>query len=104
MAAGGGFVRRPDGSVVVALCLPHPACADTRLRILVHSSNRQRALTRLRNLGFRSVHLRGNAAPPSPDEVSAVLHHPEGLVWRPAEAAPSALWQPASALFRAVPR
>lgn len=102
MTAAGGYARRPDGSVVVAVSLPHPACQETRLRVLVHASNRQRALTRLRNLGFRSVHLRGNAAPPTPDEVSVTLHHPEGLVWRAIDAAETDLWQPASALFRAV--
>lgn len=91
--------------MVVAVCLPHPARQDRtgkepRLRVLVHSANRQRALTRLRNLGFRGVHLRGNAAPPTPDEVSAVLHHPEGLVWRSVDAADGELWQPVSMLFR----
>lgn len=88
----------------MAILLPHPADAGTRLRLLVHAPNRQRALTRLSNLGFRSVRLRGNTAPPSPDEVSVVLHHPEGLVWRAADAAGPAPWQPASALFRVVPR
>ena len=102
MPASGGFVRRPDGTVVVALSLPHPALPGTRLRVLVHASNRQRALTRLRNLGFRSAHLRGNTAPPTPDEVSAVLHHPDGLVWRSADAPEVAAWQPASALLRSV--
>lgn len=102
MAKGGGFVTLPDRSVVVALALPHPAQDEVQLRLLVHAVNRQRALTRLRNLGFRSVHLRGNLEPPTGDEISAVLHHPEGLVWRPYEAGPGVLWQPASALFRPV--
>lgn len=104
MATGGGFSRRPDGSVVVALDLPHPAGPGGRLRMLVHAANRQRALTRVRNLGFRSVHLRGNAHPPTPDEVSVVLHHPEGLVWRPADADEAEMWHPAGALFRSVRR
>lgn len=102
MATGGGFARRPDGSVVVALYLPHPASETARVRVLVHASNRQRALTRLRNLGFRSVHLRGNAFPPTPDEVSVALHHPDGLVWRASDAAETEFWQPASTLARAV--
>jgi hypothetical protein len=94
---GGGFVRLPDRTVIVALHLP-------RVRVLVHAANRQRALTRLRNLGFRSVHLRGNTAPPTLDEVSAVLHHPQGLLWRPADAAETVLWRPVSALFRPADR
>ena len=55
---------------------------EPRVRVLVHSVNRARALTRLRNLGMRAVYLRGNAEPPTADEVTAVLHHPDGLVWR----------------------
>jgi hypothetical protein len=106
MAADGGFVKLPDGSVVVALCLPHPSSPPSprpeQLRVLVRAVNRQRALTRLRNLGFRGVRMRGNAAPPTPDEVSAVLYHPEGLLWRPSEAGDADLWQPVSALFRPV--
>lgn len=79
--ADGGFVRMPDGTMVVALSVPRPGTVG-QVRVLVHAANRSRALTRLRNLGLRSVYLRGNAAPPTPDEISAVLHHPEGLVWR----------------------
>ncbi|GAB2593292.1 hypothetical protein GCM10027168_27580 [Streptomyces capparidis] len=111
---GGGFVRLPDRTVIVALHLPHPAGPSwhregpegdpPRVRVLVHAANRQRALTRLRNLGFRSVHLRGNTAPPTLDEVSAVLHHPQGLLWRPADAAETVLWRPVSALFRPADR
>jgi hypothetical protein len=106
MTAGGGYVWLPDGSVVVALRLPHPAHPPSaprvpELRVLVHSVNRQRALTRLRNLGFHGVHLRGNADPPTPDEITAVLHHPEGLVWRASEAGDTDLWQPVSTLLRA---
>ncbi|MFJ6614127.1 hypothetical protein ACIQPT_28020 [Streptomyces sp. NPDC091289] len=52
--------------------------------MLVHAANRARALTRLRNLGLRAVYLRGNDRPPTPDEVTAVLHHPDGLLWRAA--------------------
>jgi hypothetical protein len=55
---------------------------EPRVRVLVHSLNRARALTRLRNLGMRAVYLRGNAEPPTADEITAVLHHPDGLVWR----------------------
>ncbi|MET8135032.1 MULTISPECIES: hypothetical protein [unclassified Streptomyces] len=83
--AAGGFCRLPNGSVVVALNLPSPAGSGYGcLRFLVVAQNRARALTRLRNLGLRSVYLRGNAAPPSPDEITAVLHHPDGLIWRTA--------------------
>ncbi|MFC5722792.1 hypothetical protein ACFP1Z_21725 [Streptomyces gamaensis] len=100
--AGGGFVRLPDGSVVVALSLPSPAGepAAGRVRVLVHSVNRQRALTRLRNLGLRSVYLRGNTEPPTPDEITAVLHHPEGLVWRGAPDDETESWHPIASLLR----
>ncbi|MFI1221701.1 MULTISPECIES: hypothetical protein [unclassified Streptomyces] len=93
--AGGGFCRLPNGTVVVALTLTRPAdgtdsCGGTGagpgapVRVLVHAVNRARALTRLRNLGLRAVYLRGNDRPPTPDEVTAVLHHPDGLLWRAA--------------------
>lgn len=83
--AAGGFCKLPTGSVVVALNLPRPTADRTGcVRVLVHAQNRARALTRLRNLGMRAVYLRGNAAPPTPDEITAVLHHPDGLIWRTA--------------------
>ncbi len=74
--------------MVVALIAARPPGARRPLRlglpvrVLVHAVNRQRALTRLRNLGLRAVYLRGNAEPPTPDEITAVLHHPDGLLWR----------------------
>ncbi|MFH9609302.1 hypothetical protein [Streptomyces sp. NPDC017448] len=106
--AGGGFCRLPNGTVVVALTLTRPADGTgphggtgtgpgAPVRVLVHAANRARALTRLRNLGLRAVYLRGNDRPPTPDEVTAVLHHPDGLLWRtapqegPAVARPGAL-------------
>jgi hypothetical protein len=70
------------------------------VRILVHAVNRSRALTRLRNLGLRSVYLRGNAHPPTPDEITAVLHHPEGLIWRTAPLRGDELWHPIRSLFQ----
>src|SRR4051795_3213900 len=89
--AAGGFCKLPNGMVVVALNLPSPAADGMSggtppggVRVLVHAQNRARALTRLRNLGLRAVYLRGNAAPPTPDEITAVLHHPDGLIWRTA--------------------
>ncbi|MFJ2024340.1 hypothetical protein ACIODW_11120 [Streptomyces sp. NPDC087897] len=93
--AGGGFCRLPNGTVVVALTLTRPADGTdphggtgagpgAPVRVLVHAANRARALTRLRNLGLRAVYLRGNDRPPTPDEVTAVLHHPDGLLWRTA--------------------
>ncbi|MBD3930914.1 hypothetical protein IF129_04970 [Streptomyces chumphonensis] len=98
---GGGYARQPDGSVVVALSLAGPGGAQAgRIRVLVRAGNRARALTRLRNLGLRAVYLRGNAEPPTPDEVTAVLHHPDGLVWREAVAADPGFWQPATMLPR----
>ncbi|MFJ7332760.1 hypothetical protein ACIQU3_30425 [Streptomyces sp. NPDC101110] len=110
--AAGGFCKLPNGTVVVALNLPSPAAdGPGAVRVLVHSVNRARALTRLRNLGLRSVYLRGNAAPPTPDEITAVLHHPDGLIWRTAPdngvaAGPDLvqeLWRPIRALLRRPP-
>ncbi|GAA2090774.1 hypothetical protein GCM10009801_55960 [Streptomyces albiaxialis] len=148
--SGGGFVRLPDGSVIVALSLPRPrpqgagasgalrfpgtprgartgaagplrsrrwsAQADEphtvraadprrpgdepRVRVLVHAQNRARALTRLRNLGLRAIYLNGNAEPPTADEVTAVLHHPEGLVWRAVPEDDRESWHPIASLLR----
>lgn len=104
----GGHVRLPDGSVVVALCLPRPAApseaaqapqARPRVRVLVHARNRARALTRVRNQGLRSVYLRGNGCPPTADEISAVLHHPDGLVWRTTPGDDTEPWHPIESLF-----
>ncbi|WP_318203296.1 hypothetical protein [Streptomyces sp. SCL15-4] len=99
--AAGGFCKLPNGTVVVALNLPY---GPARVRVLVHAANRARALTRLRNLGLRAVYLRGNAEPPTPDEITAVLHHPDGLVWRTAPTADGVpateLWHPIRALLR----
>ncbi|GAA4821653.1 hypothetical protein GCM10023220_63520 [Streptomyces ziwulingensis] len=98
----------PNGTVVVALNLPSPAAdGPGAVRVLVHARNRARALTRLRNVGLRSVYLRGNTAPPSLDEITAVLHHPDGLIWRTAPASGGSgadlvqeLWHPIRALLR----
>lgn len=84
---------------------------DGSVRVLVLAANRARALTRLRNLGLRAIYLRGNAAPPTPDEVTAVLHHPDGLIWRTSPAASPAspasttpeLWRPIRSLLRRPP-
>ncbi|KAF4409668.1 MULTISPECIES: hypothetical protein [Streptomyces] len=110
---GGGFTKLPGGSVVVALSLPRPAVRGVvpdlgaegtggagRVRVLVHAANRSRALTRLRNRGLRAVYLRGNAHPPTPDEITAVLHHPEGLVWRSVPDDDTEPWHPIAALLR----
>ncbi|MFJ7152683.1 hypothetical protein ACIQVT_31580 [Streptomyces sp. NPDC100445] len=101
--AAGGFCKLPNGTVVVALNLPRPAGGPGGVRVLVHAQNRARALTRLRNLGMRAVYLRGNAQPPTPDEVTAVLHHPDGLIWRTAPdgaAGVPELWRPIRSLLR----
>ncbi|GHH96008.1 hypothetical protein [Streptomyces capillispiralis] len=106
--AAGGFCKLPNGTVVVALNLPSPAAdRPAGVRVLVHAQNRARALTRLRNLGLRAVYLRGNAAPPTPDEITAVLHHPDGLIWRTAPGTgvlgtdlTVELWHPIRALLR----
>lgn len=98
---GSGFSRLPNGSVVVALTLPSPDRL-TQVRVLVRAANRPRALTRLRNLGLRAVYLRGNMQPPSPDEITAVLHHPDGMLWRAAPQADEELWHPIGTLFRQV--
>ncbi|MGW2561709.1 hypothetical protein ACWCXB_21130 [Streptomyces sp. NPDC001514] len=97
---GGGFCKLPGGSVVVAIGLPSPVGDGSTVRVLVHAANRARALTRLRNLGLRAVYLRGNAEPPTPDEITAVLHHPDGLVWRTHEGlSTQELWHPIRALL-----
>lgn len=98
--AGGGFSRLPNGTVVVALTVPSPVAEGRTVRILVHAMNRARALTRLRNLGLRAVYLRGNAEPPTLDEITAVLHHPDGLLWRGTPECAQELWQPIRALLR----
>lgn len=105
--AAGGFCKLPNGSVVVALNLPTPSAMGGTgcVRILVHAQNRARALTRVRNLGMRAVYLRGNAEPPTPDEITAVLHHPDGLIWRTppggdTTATATELWRPIRALKR----
>ncbi|MGW1024112.1 hypothetical protein ACWD4J_10390 [Streptomyces sp. NPDC002577] len=100
--AAGGFCKLPDGSVVVALTLPNPAARGDgeNVRVVVQAGNRARALTRLRNLGLRAVYLRGNLAPPTPDEITAVLHHPDNLVWRTAPDDVRELYHPIKALFR----
>ncbi|MFI7006787.1 hypothetical protein [Streptomyces sp. NPDC050145] len=98
--SAGGFCKLPGGSVVVALTLPAPDAAEGAVRVLVHAANRARALTRLRNLGLRAVYLRGNSHPPTPDEITAVLHHPDGLLWRAApHSAAGELWHPIRALL-----
>ncbi|MFJ1746011.1 hypothetical protein ACIOJD_07165 [Streptomyces sp. NPDC088116] len=102
--AGGGFSKLPGGTVVVALTLPSPAAEGDSVRVLVHAVNRARALTRLRNLGLRAVYLRGNAEPPTLDEITAVLHHPEGLLWRATPECLEQLWQPIRALMRPAAR
>ncbi|GAA4917876.1 hypothetical protein GCM10023237_42910 [Streptomyces coeruleoprunus] len=89
----------PGGSVVVALSLPSPAVEGATVRVLVHAANRPRALTRLRNLGLRAVYLRGNLHPPTPDEITAVLHHPDGLLWRTTPGHAQELWHPIRALL-----
>ncbi|MEU6126271.1 hypothetical protein [Streptomyces sp. NPDC047123] len=98
--SAGGFCKLPNGSVVVALTLPSPSPGGGTVRMIVHAVNRARALTRLRNLGLRAVYLRGNAEPPTPDEVTAVLHHPDGLIWRTAPDDAAELWHPIRALRR----
>ncbi|GGT91034.1 hypothetical protein GCM10010272_39840 [Streptomyces lateritius] len=86
--------------MVVAIGLPSPADDGATVRFLVHAANRARALTRLRNLGLRAVYLRGNAEPPTPDEITAVLHHPDGLLWRSTPVTAQELWHPVRALPR----
>ncbi|MFC4497632.1 hypothetical protein ACFPA8_26230 [Streptomyces ovatisporus] len=78
---------------------PRPYGDEPRVRVLVHSLNRARALTRLRNLGMRSVYLRGNAEPPTTDEITAVLHHPDGLVWRMTPGDDREAWHPIESLL-----
>lgn len=101
--ATGGFSKLPDGTVVVALGLSRPCGTGEPVRVLVLARNRQRALTRLRNLGFRGARLNGNSEPPSSDEVNAVLHHPDGLVWRNSAARAGEMWRPIGHLSRDVP-
>lgn len=98
--AVGGYSRLPSGTVIVAIALPHPAGTGRTLRVVVHALNRQRAMTRLSNLGFRGARLSGNVEPPTPDEITAVLHHPDGLVWRDYHSGAADPWHPVSALNR----
>ncbi|WP_433340788.1 hypothetical protein [Streptomyces sp. CA-253872] len=91
------------GAVRTGASAPRAATAtvtEASVRVLVRAKNRSRALTRLRNLGLRAVYLRGNTAPPTPDEITAVLHHPEGLLWRATPDDPYELWHPIAALLR----
>jgi hypothetical protein len=100
--ASGGFTRLPNGTVVVALRLPHPCGEESgQVRVLVVAANRQRALTRLRNAGLRAARLTGNSEPPLPDEINAVLHHPDNLVWRASPPSPGEPWHPVSTFPRA---
>ncbi|MQY13971.1 hypothetical protein SRB5_41310 [Streptomyces sp. RB5] len=90
--------------MVVAIRLPAgagPGVVVPQVRVLVHAATRPRALTRLRNLGLRSVYLRGNAEPPTPDEITAVLHHPEGVLWRAKLDDDTESWHPIRSLPRA---
>jgi hypothetical protein len=74
---------------------------EPAVRVLVRAGNRARALTRLRNLGLRAVYLTGNAEPPTPDEITAVLHHPDGLLWRASPHDGAEAWHPIASLFGA---
>ena len=126
----GGYAQLPDGSVIVALSLPRPRAAggtgraappprrwsdhtdlphtvraavpheEPGVRVLVRAGNRARELTRLRNLGLRAVYLRGYTDPPTPDEITAVLHHPDGLLWRAVPDDDTEPWHPIAALLR----
>lgn len=98
--AVGGYSRLPSGTVIVAVALPHPAGTGQTVRVVVHSLSRQRAMTRLSNLGFRGARLSGNVEPPTSDEITAVLHHPDGLVWRDYHARSAEPWHPISTLNR----
>ncbi|MFI6349519.1 hypothetical protein [Streptomyces sp. NPDC050560] len=103
--SSGGYSKQPDGSMVVALTLAAPGAPGAvragaaTVRVVVRSVNRSRALTRLRNTGLRGVYLRGNTEPPTPDEITAVLHHPDGLIWRDARGDAAELWHPIRALW-----
>ena len=72
---------------------------EPAVRLLVRAGNRARALTRLRNLGLRAVYLTGNTEPPTPDEITAVLHHPDGLLWRASPHDGVEVWHPIASLF-----
>lgn len=89
-----------DEPHTVRAAAPRRRGEEARVRVLVHSANRARALTRLRNSGLRAVYLRGNTEPPTADEITAVLHHPEGLVWRTASNDDRESWHPIAALLR----
>jgi hypothetical protein len=74
---------------------------EPAVRVLVRAGNRARALTRLRNLGLRAVYLSGNTEPPTPDEITAVLHHPDGLLWRAGPHDGIEPWHPITSLIGA---
>jgi hypothetical protein len=89
-----------EAHTVRAATVAHRPGEEPRVRVLVHALNRSRALTRLRNLGLRAVYLNGNSEPPTADEVTAVLHHPEGLVWRATHEGDRGSWHPIATLLR----
>jgi hypothetical protein len=89
-----------DEPHTVRMAAPPLPGDDPHVRVLVHAVNRARALTRLRNLGMRAVYLRGNSEPPTADEITVVLHHPEGLVWRTTLDDECEPWRPIAALLR----
>ncbi|NGO72935.1 hypothetical protein G5C65_32265 [Streptomyces sp. SB3404] len=104
---GAGAPLRPrrwsaaaDEPHTVRAAAPRRAGDEPRVRVLVHSRNRARALTRLRNLGLRAIYLKGNAEPPTADEITAVLHHPDGLVWRAVPEDDRESWHPIATLLR----
>lgn len=103
-APPGGGAGSTVGSAAAGAGAAGVVPAEGSVRVLVLAANRARALTRLRNLGMRAIYLRGNAAPPTLDEITAVLHHPDGLIWRPSPTTPPSttpeLWHPIRALLR----
>ncbi|MGW0841392.1 hypothetical protein ACWD26_14715 [Streptomyces sp. NPDC002787] len=103
-AASGAPQGAPPAGGAAAGAAAGAVPGDGSVRVLVLAANRARALTRLRNLGMRAIYLRGNAAPPTPDEITAVLHHPDGLIWRRSPTSPPSttpeLWHPIRALLR----
>ena len=77
-----GGERISDGRVVVGTVLPNPNDKTEPIRVIVVSTSRHEAVSRLKALGFH-VRLPSNDRPPVQDEVDALLETTSDVLWRP---------------------